>query len=87
MTEDQTPTTPTVAKATPVPAGPWKANTGMHIPALADGEQSRADRTVEDRDSTTSRLLASFMSQAEDERMFDAEQLAAKAKLNHWKNT
>jgi len=85
VSEDQTPNAPTVAKATDVPAGPWKAKTGMHIPALADKEPSRADRTIEDRDSTTSRLLASFMSQAEDERMFDAEQLAAKAELSHWR--
>ena len=72
-----------MTKAADVTAEHRKPEPLALIHKLADEEPPRAHRTFEDQDSTTSRLLASFMNQAEDDQMFDAERLAADAELNH----
>ena len=83
VSETQTPNSHTVTKAEDVAAEHRKPDPRAPIRVLADEEPPRAHHTFDDQDSTTSRLLASFMSQAEETQMFDAERLAADAELNH----
>ena len=85
MSETQLPNPPKVTKSENVAAAHQEPTPLAPTRALAEEEPPKAHHASSNQGSTTSRLLASFMSQAEEDQMFDGERLEADAELNHWK--